>query len=388
MIFDTDPISIFFVMALMLWIYRSARAITTLIKAPRLETQIMPPACGKVSILVPAKNEEANIQTCIESLSAQHYPDFEIIAINDNSTDRTRDILLSLGAQPADRPAAKGQKLRYVDSPPAPAGWTGKNHALACGVPFAEGDWLLFTDADTRHETGALSAALAFMEKRGLIMLTLIPRCLAHGFWEVLVQPVAMALMGYWFPLEKINDPASKVYFGNGQYLLMHRRAYEAAGGHTAVKGEFLEDFALFKKTKQAGLPCAAAIGIDFFGTRMYDTFARMWRGWRRIYLHAFERRTLSLAARALGLILFSVFPFAWLIAAALGWHWGSQSEGLGVLALAVAAIAIATSWKAYKVIGASRKYAWLHPLAALIIAGILVDAARVAITKSQTKWR
>lgn len=384
--FSTDPFAYFFMCVLMVWAYRSVRALETLRKSPRLEAQSSPPGSGKVSILVPAKNEEANIQACVESLLAQDYPDFELIVINDNSTDRTRDILLSLGAKPADQTLPKAQKLRYVDSPPAPAGWTGKNHALACGVPFASGDWLLFTDADTQHKPQALSASLAFMEKRGLVLLTLVPRCLAHGFWEILVQPVAMAMMGLWFPIEKINNPASRVYFGNGQYLFMHRRAYEAAGGHTAVKGEFLEDFALFKKTKQAALPCAVAVGTDFFGTRMYDTFIRMWRGWRRIYLHAFERQTFPLAARSAGLVLFSVIPFAFLAAAVF--CPGFQSREALILAGIAAVITVATSWKAYEVIGASRKYAWLHPLAALILAAILADAARMALTKSQTKWR
>lgn len=384
-----DAPSAFFIANLGVWSFRSARALQTLFWAPRLKPPAKIPEAGKVSILVPAKNEEVNIRTCVESLLAQNYADFELIVINDNSTDRTLDILLELGAVPADQPAGKSTRLRYVNSPPAPPGWTGKNHALACGAPFAKGDWLLFTDADTVHEPSCVSAALTLMAEKSVVLLTLLPRCLAHGFWEVLVQPFAMSLMGLWFPVRKANDPRSRIAFGNGQFLFMHRRAYEAAGGHLAVKSEFLEDFALFRKVKEAGLPCAVGIGTDLFGTRMYDAFQRLWRGWRRIYLHAFERRPLPLVLRALGLVFFSVLPFVWLAGAAAAAFSGSEFPlPAGLWAAAGAALALAASWKAYEVIGASRKFAWLHPLAALVIAGILLDAARMAALKKQTKWR
>ncbi len=386
-----DPVLIFFLTSAAVWINRSVCALVTLFRAPRLSNGILSGGRNKVSILVPAKNEESNIRMCVEGLLAIDYPDFEILVINDNSTDRTEEILLALGARPAGNPGTDrgASRLSYLNSPPAPAGWTGKNHALAFGAPYAQGEWLLFTDADTRHEPESLRASLGLMEKRGALMLTLLPRCLASGFWEIVLQPVAMALMGLWFPVEKVNDPEQKIYFGNGQYLLMHRSVYEKTGGHAAVKAEFLEDFALFKKAKEAGLPCAVAIGTDFFGTRMYDSFGAIWRGWRRIYLHSFERKTLPLLARASSLVLFSVIPFVWIGLMLTGFPaGGAYPQTSWALALFTAGIILATAWKAYEIIRGPRRFAWLHVLAAAIIAGILLDAARMAFTRKQTVWR
>lgn len=384
-----NPLTVLFAVTLGVWSLRTARALKTLRFAPWPRTPEEIPQAGKVSILVPAKNEEKNIRSCIESLLCQDYPDFEIIVINDNSTDKTLEILLALGAEAADGSEGRKHRLRYVNAPPAPAGWTGKNHALACGVPWASGDWFLFTDADTLHEQGALSAALNLIHERGLILLTLLPRCLAHGFWEKLVQPLAMSLMGLWFPIYKANDPRSPIAFGNGQYLLMHRRAYEFAGGHSAVRGKFLEDFALAAKIKESGLPCAVGIGTEIFGTRMYDSPARVWQGWRRIYLHAFKSRALDLAFKSAALVIFSVLPFLWLGFAALSVSLGRDLPLPAVLwGGAAAALAMLSSWKVYELIGAEKKFAWLHPIAALFVAGVLADAARMAVMKSQTRWR
>lgn len=200
----TDPVLVFFIIAAAVWIKRSVSALITLFHAPRLSRNVLSGSRAKVSILVPAKNEASNIRACVEGLKALDYPDFEIIVINDNSTDQTEEILLSLGASPASPPSEDPSlTLRYLNSPPAPAGWTGKNHALAAGFPYAKGEWLLFTDADTRHEPESLKASLGLMEKRGALLLTLLPRCLADGFWETVLQPVAMALMGLWFPVER-----------------------------------------------------------------------------------------------------------------------------------------------------------------------------------------
>lgn len=367
------------------WIYRSWRALSELRHAPVLTSGVGTARKGTVSVLIPAKNESKNIADCVKTVLSQLRENDEVIVINNCSTDNTETILKELGAQEISSdgaPAPEKKKLKYLNTPPTPAGWTGKNFALHLGVPYATGDWFLFTDADTRHETGGVDTAIGFAEKNSLALLTLVPRCLAHGFWEKLLQPCAMAYMGLWFPLRKINDPRSSTYFANGQYLLIGKDHYQKTGGHLAVKEAFLEDFALMKKTKELGARSLCGFGMDLYGTRMYDSFGALWRGWRRIFLHAFEQQPKPLLKCALSVFCFSVLPLVIFIACLN--HFSVplflSAASLGIL--------FATAYTAYAIVKGPKRYALLHPFAALIFAALLCDALRMAILKSPTSWR
>ena len=367
------------------WVYRGFRSLSELAQAPTLKTCAQDIRNETVSILIPAKNEEKNIADCVRPFLAQLRLGDEVIVINNCSTDRTGQILKELeaseipfGGVPADPKA----KLKYLNTPKTPDGWTGKNFALYLGVYYASGDWLLFTDADTRHQPGSLDSAISFSKKNSVDLLTLLPKCLAHGFWENLIQPCAMAYMGLWFPIRKINDPKSKVYFGNGQYLLFKRVHYQKIGGHISVKEAFLEDFALMKKTKEINARGMCAFGMEIYGTRMYDSFDAIWRGWRRIFLHSFEQKPAPILKCVLSVFFFSVFPFMAFIAL---FH--SLSVSL-LLCILVLGIVFATAFKAYGIVKARKCYAFLHPLAALVFSAILFDAFRMALFKHKTSWR
>lgn len=387
----TNALSLFLLFILAGWVYRSRRSLSELKQAPTLRLTGNASRQGKVSILIPAKNEEKNIADCVLPFLSQLRKGDELIVINNCSTDKTEAILKELGAVeikdpiPLSPPFEKGERrgfFYYLNTPKTPEGWTGKNYALDLGVRHATGDWLLFTDADTRHEPGSLDAALSFAEEKKLDLLTLLPRCLASGFWENLIQPCAMAYMGLWFPIKKINDPRSKVYFGNGQYLLLDADHYRKIGGHDGVKEAFLEDFALMKRTKETGAHGMCAFGMEIYGTRMYDSFDALWRGWRRIFLHAFEQRPAPILKCALSVSIFSALPFA--IFATLP-HVFSTSLLLCSLILV---IIFATAFTAYGIVKAAKRYALLHPLAALVFTAILVDALQMALFKRQTHWR
>jgi chlorobactene glucosyltransferase len=397
------------------WIYRSWRSLSELKQAPTLRilkktegqslgTGTVPTyRQGKVSILIPAKNEEKNIADCVKPFLAQLREDDEILVINNCSGDRTEAILKELGAReikgtgsvfrqggrapfPAEKEPVPGKTvpvpLKYLNTPQTPAGWTGKNYALHLGVQHAAGDWLLFTDADTRHEPGSLNAALVFAEENELDLLTLLPRCITGSFWEDTIQPCAMGYMGLWFPIKKINDPKSKVYFGNGQYLLLRAEHYRKIGGHDGVKEAFLEDFAIMKKTREIGARGMCAFGMEVYGTRMYESFDAIWRGWRRIFLHAFDQKPAAIFKCVLSVFFFSVFPFAVLIA--LPDHFSAAS----FLCILLLVIIFATALKAHAIVKAKKRYALLHPLAALVFTAILFDAFLTAAFKRPTRWR
>ncbi len=365
-----DVINSFCILTGGVWIWRAFCLVQTLRKAPVIVPDpSAPKPSGRVSILVPAKNEETNIEACILKLLNQDYSDIEIIAVNDNSTDRTGEILTNLAAH------ARPGMLKVIQAPPTPRDWTGKNYALHSGVKYATGEWLLFTDADTRHEIASVRSSLQHALSERLSVLTLLPRCLTRGFWEDILQPCAMSYMGLWFPIDRINDPKSKVYFGNGQYLMIKKSLYEKIGGHEGVKGEYLEDFAMAKKSKEMGENTQCAMGDIIYGTRMYESFGAIWRGWRRIYLYAFRQNGPLILARAVSVLLFSVLPFILIFFS----FWA---------ALPVVVFLLGIAWRAHAVTNAKKSHAVFHPLAAFVFGMILIDAAKMAFRKEQSRWR
>jgi len=223
-----------------------------------------------VSVIVPARNEEACLGVCLQSLATQEGVNFEIIVVDDGSTDRTREIAQSFPA------------VRIVDGSPPPSSWTGKNNALYAGQAVARGEWLLFTDADTVHKPGSLARAVEEARQRGAALLSYSPEQEVHGFWENAVMPVIFAELAATYRPALVSDPRSPAAAANGQYILIAREAYDAIGGHAAVSGSLLEDVALAKTVKASGRKIFFRFGGDAVGTRMYRSFAQLREGWTK----------------------------------------------------------------------------------------------------------
>jgi glycosyltransferase involved in cell wall biosynthesis len=228
-----------------------------------------------VSVIIPARNEEACLGTCLESLVTQSGTAFEIIVVDDHSTDRTREIAASFAAVNAD-------KVRVIEAGPLPEGWTGKNNAVSTGARTARGAWLLFTDADTVHLPGSLARALAEALGNGADMLSYSPEQIAVSFWEMATLPVIFAELARQYPPKKVSDPASPVAAANGQYILIRREVYDAVGGHAAIASEILEDVALARAVKASGRKIRFRYGADVVRTRMYRNFRQLCEGWTK----------------------------------------------------------------------------------------------------------
>ena len=224
----------------------------------------------QVSVIVPARNEEGNLATCLESLVAQVGVDFEIIVVNDHSTDRTAEI------------ASSFSKVRVIDAGPLPRGWTGKNNAVSTGARAARGAWLLFTDADTVHLPNSLSRALEEARENGADLLSYSPEQIAVTFWEMAILPVVFAELARQYPPSKVSDPDSPEAAANGQYLLIRRAIYEGVGGHAAVASNILEDVALARAVKSSGYRIRFRYAADVVRTRMYRNFAQLREGWTK----------------------------------------------------------------------------------------------------------
>jgi glycosyltransferase involved in cell wall biosynthesis len=229
--------------------------------------------CAGITAIVPARNEEVNIAACVRSLAEQAEIG-EIIVVNDQSTDGTARVLAALRE---DIP-----RLRVIEAGELPTGWLGKCHAVWLGSVEAKGEWLLFTDADVTHLAGSARRALTDAARRGAALVSYSPDQELKTWGERALMPFVFTRLAARFSYEEVSDPRSAMAAANGQYLLIRRDAYDAVGGHAAVRGEVLEDVALVRRVKQARRAIYFARGTGIARTRMYRGFGEMWRGWTK----------------------------------------------------------------------------------------------------------
>ena len=222
----------------------------------------------EVSVIVPARNEEACLAACLASLEGQPGVEYEVIVIDDHSTDRTREI-------------AERFPLRVICADELPSGWTGKCNAVWTGAKAAKGKWLLFTDADTRHASNSIAAGLREAQEDGAGLLSYSPKQEVRSLAERALMPVIFAELAATYRPRDVCDINSPVAAANGQYLLIRREVYGSVGGHAAVASEILEDVELAKRVKKAGYKLSFRVS-NIVSTRMYRTFGQMWEGWTK----------------------------------------------------------------------------------------------------------
>lgn len=220
----------------------------------------------RVSVLVPARNEAHNIEACIRSLLEQDYPDFEVIVLDDSSEDDTRRILARL--------ARDTGRLRVLDGSPPPPGWLGKHWACHQLAQAAGGELLLFTDADTRHESNALRDAVSALLAEGADLVTAFPREVAATIGEKLIVPVISFGIVSFLPLalaRRMKLPSLSVTIG--QFMLFRRSAFEAVGGYEAIRDHIVDDVMLGRRIIQHGFAWRLMDGTRHVSCRMYRGF-------------------------------------------------------------------------------------------------------------------
>ena len=273
-------------------------------------------ATPEVSVIIPARNEEACLADCLRTLAGQSGPSYEIIVVDDGSTDSTRAI-------------AESFPVRVISADPLPVGWSGKCNAAWSGAKMAQGQWLLFTDADTKHAPNSIATGLQEANECAADLLSYSPKQEVGSLAERALMPLIFAELATTYPPKEVCDPKSPVAAANGQYLLIRREVYEAIGGHAAVATAILEDVELAKRAKQAGHRLCFRFS-EVVSTRMYRSFGEMWEGWTKNLALLFPNAR-RLAVRCA--IEFAVI----VVAATLAVVSGLQDEKLAcVIALAV----------------------------------------------------
>ena len=240
----------------------------------------------EISVIVPARNEEACLADCLRSLVGQQGPPFEVIVVDDGSTDRTRVI-------------AESYPVSVIAADPLPSGWSGKCNAVWTGAKAARGKWLLFTDADTKHSAASIACGLEEAKEFDAALLSYSPKQEVHSFAERALMPVIFAELAKTYRPKDVCDPNSPAAASNGQYLLIRRDVYDAVGGHASVATTILEDVELAKRVKQSGGRLQFRVS-DVVSTRMYRTFPQMWEGWTKNLALLFPRPKLLALERLL----------------------------------------------------------------------------------------
>jgi glycosyltransferase involved in cell wall biosynthesis len=228
---------------------------------------------GRVSAIVPARNEQELIASCVESL-AQQKEIAEILVIDDQSSDHTAQIVLGL--------CEKFPQVRLLEATELPAGWVGKNNAVWIGARLASGEWFLFTDADATHNLNSVAKALSIADETGAAMVSFSPEQVMESWYEKALIPYVYCRLGRRFSFTNVNEPQKRDAAANGQFILIRKDAYEAVGGHASVAGNVLEDVALAARVKAAGYRIWFGSGKGVVRVRMYRSFAAMWEGWKK----------------------------------------------------------------------------------------------------------
>jgi len=233
----------------------------------------------RVSVLVPARNEEATIEACIRAIASSEHPVHEIVVCDDQSTDATPEILQRLGRQIP--------HLRVIRGRPLPDGWVGKPHACHQLASVATGDVLIFVDADTLLAPSAVERVLSFMHppdgRRRASVVTAVPRQLTGTFIERLVMPLLVMTYTSWLPLLLVSasqDP--RFVAANGQLLAVRRDAYHRLGGFAAVAHEIVDDVAFCRHAKERGERVVFADGTAMARCRMYASAKGLWEGFSK----------------------------------------------------------------------------------------------------------
>ncbi|MBI5723234.1 MAG: glycosyltransferase [Planctomycetes bacterium] len=343
-----------------------------------------PDPAPPLTVIVAAKDEEENIGPCFKSLLDQDYPNMELIACNDRSTDRTLDILRDL--------AAKDSRLKVINIDSLPQGWQGKSNAMQIGISQSTGEYVCMLDADCRlTSVRTFSAAMQYVVGNKVDMLSMLPTLEMKSFWENTVQPVCGGLMMIWFHPDKVNNPSKKAAYANGAFMFMPRKAYQAIGTHEAVKDSLNEDIHLAELVKQKGLNLKVVRNSGLFVSRMYTSLGGIISGWTRIFYGSF-RTFRRIFASLMLLFTMSLLPYLLTILGFVLWGAGCHpSDGwlyVGLAGAAASAMQISVAFHFYAFARGRPIYALTYPLGGLVAFWCLVCAIGKLRKGSTVTWR
>lgn len=332
---------------------------------------------SSISVIIPAYNEADNIAECLQALLGSSSLSAEILEVwmvDDQSTDDTLAIAQGLQAQ------LKDPRLNILPAQPRPPDqtWVGKNWACTQAVPQAQGEFLLFIDADVRLQPGAIEAALAEAEREQTDLLTCAPVVRCGCFAEWLVQPIAVTVLIQAARFSQVNDPTTEVAFALGPFMLFRRAAYEQIGGHASVADQVVEDVELARRLKHQGLSLRYILGLDLIAVSMYSSWKALWEGWTKNFYLGSRRNLAAMVSLALSLMIIYPLPWLCLLVALTRQNWGA----VGLTVVAIGGHYALRRWEA-KQFQIPTRYWWLGGIGGTLLAVIVL----ASVIKTETGW-
>jgi glycosyltransferase involved in cell wall biosynthesis len=327
----------------------------------------------RVSIIVPARNEQENVAAALSTLLKIDYDNYEVIAVNDRSTDRTGDVMDRVAATPE----AVG-RLKIIHVSELPHGWLGKVHAMWSAANQANGDWLLFTDADVLFRPDVLTRAQAYAEAERADHLVLFPRMIMEGPGERIMVAFFQTLFVFGHRPWKVADPKSKDHIGVGAFNLIRRRVYDAVGTYEALRFEVLDDMKLGKIVKNAGYAQRNVYGADLISLRWVKGAMGMVNNLTKNFFAvlSFQWWRLLLSAFALAFLNLTPFLGIWF---AHGWARLPYAVALA----SIFGIYVGMSWES----DVPAYYFVLHPIGATLFVYILLRSMILTLARGGVVW-
>jgi glycosyltransferase involved in cell wall biosynthesis len=327
-----------------------------------------------VSIIVPARNEERDIERSLARLLELDYDNYEVIAVNDRSTDRTGEIMESVAA----RPAAHG-RLRVIHHRELPAGWLGKTHAMWTAANEAKGKWLLFTDADVQFKPDSVRRALAYAEAENADHVVLFPQMIMKRPGEFMMIAFFQTMFVFGHRPWKVADPKSKDHMGVGAFNMIRRSTYDAVGTYEALRMEVLDDMKLGKVVKNAGFAQRNVFGEDLISIRWARGARGVVENLTKNFFAVLSFQWWRTLISAFGLAFLNLMPFLglWL---APGWERLPYGIALGSMFL----IYLGMSWRS----GVPAYYFLLHPVSTALFVYTLLLSMCHALWNDGIIWR
>ncbi len=343
-----------------------------------VKRSLTPETTPFVSVLVPARNEERNIAKCLKSLLGQDYSHFEVIVLDDSSSDATFDIARSF--------AANDPRLRLLEGKPLPEGWTGKSFACHQLSQEAKGELLLFVDADTEHTPHSISASVAEMQRSRVDLLTLIPRQIMGTFWEKAILPLLHFSTFCFLPFPLVSlSKNPKFAMANGQFMLFKKRVYETIGGHKEVRTALVEDVWLSRLVKQHEFRLLVMDGARLVSCRMYTSLRGIWEGFSKNLFPGMRYSVPMIVAVIVFNFLTSVFPFLLLffgLASSGADRWLSGFVAIELAVILAIRVALALRFQM------SLPSVLIHPVAMSMLMGIAANSVRLVLVGGGSRWK
>ena len=357
----------------LIWLVQAFRATVGMARLPWL-SDFAPtgsPDAPTVSVIFAARDEAEKLPAALQTMLAQDYPRFEVVAVNDRSRDETPAILHDF--------ESSNRNLIVTDIDTLPSGWLGKPHALVAGVEKSRGDWLLFTDADVHFAPDVLRRSITLAEQCRLDHLTLLTAIEMRGFWET--TAISFFTLGFIIGNEPwlAPNPRSNRYMGVGAFQMVRREAYQKSGGHSRLRMEVIEDMKLGKLIKMAGFRSGVAVARDMVRVRWHAGVGNVIRGvTKNMFAAVHYSPVFAIGAISLSLVM-SVLPF---VAVVLASGWARVFAGIAAGTAVVAQGAMV--WAAE----ASPLYGFTHPLGALLFCWMIARSAIATLWRGGVVWR